>query len=87
MCRNLLFPFHSSGSVSIPLNRPIAGVCRPNSKSGKVLAIGSAHMFADAYLDREENGKLFDVFLDFLTSEKIVLNSIDANEPDVFKRS
>ena len=40
-------------------------------------------MFADGYLDKEENGKLFDVLMQFMTSSKIVLNSIDANEPDV----
>ncbi len=40
-------------------------------------------MFVDGYLDKEENGKLFDVLVQFLTSNKITLNSIDANEPDV----
>ncbi|KAJ3058038.1 Intraflagellar transport protein 52, partial [Quaeritorhiza haematococci] len=40
-------------------------------------------MFSDQYIEKEENGKLFDVIVQFLTSDKIVLNSIDANEPDV----
>lgn len=75
-------PLLSSGNVSYPLNRPLAGVCQPNSKSGKLMAIGSAHLFSDLYLDKEENAKLFDVLLQYLTSTKIVLNSIDANEPD-----
>jgi intraflagellar transport protein 52 len=76
-------PLLSSGTVSYPLNRPIAGVCQPSDKSGKLLALGSAQMFVDGYLDKEENGKLFDVLVQFLTSNKITLNSIDANEPDV----
>ncbi len=40
-------------------------------------------MFSDSYIEKEENGKLFDVLLQFLTTDQIVLNSIDANEPDV----
>lgn len=76
-------PLLSSGTVSYPLNRPLAGVCQPNSKSGKVMALGSAQIFSDTYLEKEENGKLFDVIMQYLTSDKIVLNSIDANEPDV----
>jgi hypothetical protein len=57
------------------------------------LVIGSAKIFADGYLEKEENEKVFDVFLNlcitgtsilpFLLIEKISLNMIDANEPDV----
>ncbi|KAJ3321013.1 Intraflagellar transport protein 52 [Boothiomyces sp. JEL0866] len=50
---------------------------------GKLFALGSAQMFSDAYIDKEENGKLFDVIIQFLTKDTIILNSIDANEPDI----
>jgi hypothetical protein len=55
--------------------------------------VGSAKIFADGYLEKEENEKVFDVFLNlcitgtlislFLLKDKISLNIIDANEPDV----
>ncbi|KAJ3105814.1 Intraflagellar transport protein 52 [Phlyctochytrium planicorne] len=73
----------SSGTVSYPLNRPIGAVyANPNNK-GKLIVIGSGLMFSDAYIDKEENGKLFDVILQICTSDKIVLNNIDASEPDI----
>lgn len=34
------------------------------------MALGGAQMFTDAYIDKEENGKLFDVLIQFLTSGK-----------------
>jgi intraflagellar transport protein 52 len=76
-------PILSSGSVSLPLNRPIGAVCQISKSSGKLMCIGSAQMFSDQYIDKEENGKLFDTLIEYLTSDKIVLNPIDANEPDV----
>ena len=45
--------------------------------------IGSAHIFADSYLDKEENGRLQEVVFRWLTSDDISLNSIDAEDPDV----
>ena len=67
----------------MPLNRPIGAVCQISKSSGKLMCIGSAQMFSDQYIDKEENGKLFDTLIEYLTSDKIVLNPIDANEPDV----
>ncbi|KAJ3034259.1 Intraflagellar transport protein 52, partial [Rhizophlyctis rosea] len=76
-------PLLSSGTVSYPLNRPIGAVYVHPSGKGKLVVVGSAHMFSDMYIEKEENGKLFDVLVQFCTSDKITLNSIDANEPDV----
>ncbi|KAL2913990.1 hypothetical protein HK105_206428 [Polyrhizophydium stewartii] len=76
-------PILSSGTVSYPLNRPVGAVYQISNKGGKLVALGSAQMFSDAYIEKEENGKLFDVLIQFLTSDKIVLNSIDASEPDI----
>jgi intraflagellar transport protein 52 len=45
--------------------------------------IGSVQLFSDQYIEKEENGKLFDVILQFLTSDTFTLNQIDAAEPDV----
>ncbi|KAJ3103388.1 Intraflagellar transport protein 52 [Phlyctochytrium bullatum] len=73
----------SSGTVSYPLNRPIGAIYTNEATNGKIIVVGSGQMFSDAYLDKEENGKLFDVLIQLLTSDKISLNNIDANEPDV----
>ncbi|KAJ3020828.1 Intraflagellar transport protein 52 [Thoreauomyces humboldtii] len=76
-------PILSSGTVSYPLNRPVgAAYVHPNGR-GKLVVVGSAAMFSDAYIDKEENGKLLDVLVQFCTTDKITLNSIDANEPDI----
>lgn len=78
------FPILSSGSVSYPLNRPI-GAVYANSKGGrgKLAVVASLRMFSDEYLDKEDNGKLFDVLIQWLTSDQLTMNSIDANEPDI----
>lgn len=45
--------------------------------------MGSAHMFHDHYIDKEENSKLQDVIFRWLTSDDITLNAIDAEDPEV----
>ena len=50
---------------------------------GKLAAIGSVHMFSDQYLDKEENAKIMDVVFQWLTTDKVVLNAIDAEDPEV----
>ncbi|KAJ3150366.1 Intraflagellar transport protein 52 [Geranomyces variabilis] len=76
-------PILSSGSVSYPLNRPVGAVYSHPNSGGKLVVVGAAQMFSDSYLEKEENAKLLDVLLQFCTSDKIVLNSIDASEPDI----
>ncbi|TPX60757.1 hypothetical protein SpCBS45565_g07433 [Spizellomyces sp. 'palustris'] len=76
-------PILSSGTVSYPLNRPVgAAYINPNGR-GKLVVVASAQMFCDTYIEKEENGKLLDVLIQFCTTDKIILNSIDANEPDI----
>lgn len=50
---------------------------------GKLVVMGSAHIFSDQYLDKEENSKLQEVVFRWLTSNDISLNSIDADDPEV----
>ena len=40
-------------------------------------------MFSDQYLDKEENAKIMDVLFQWLTTENVVLNAIDAEDPEV----
>lgn len=37
-------------------------------KKGKIIVIGSVQMFSDQYIEKEENGKLFDVLIQLLTT-------------------
>ena len=45
---------------------------------------GSAHIFSDGYLDKEDNSLLQEVVFTWLTSsQEVVLNQIDAEDPEV----
>lgn len=50
---------------------------------GKIAVLGSVHMFNDQYVEKEENSKIFDVIVSFLTTDDIKLNQIDAEDPEV----
>ncbi|CAD6193238.1 unnamed protein product [Caenorhabditis auriculariae] len=79
----------SSGSACFPVARPIAVLHQVDSSqdqtmaSGRIAVVGSLLMFHDNYIDKEENGKIFDVFIDYITSSGFELNTIDATEPDI----
>ncbi len=51
--------------------------------SGRLIVLGSTHMFSDQYLDKEENSKVQDVMFRLLTTDEISLNPIDADDPEV----
>ncbi|EDO47507.1 predicted protein [Nematostella vectensis] len=73
----------STGSVSFPLNRPICAFHSPKFSKGKLAVLGSVHIFSDQYLDKEENSKVQDVIFQWLTTNDIQLNSIDAEDPEI----
>eukprot|EP00730_Choanoeca_flexa_P020033 TRINITY_DN9794_c0_g1_i1.p2 TRINITY_DN9794_c0_g1~~TRINITY_DN9794_c0_g1_i1.p2 ORF type:complete len:428 (+),score=73.70 TRINITY_DN9794_c0_g1_i1:101-1384(+) len=76
-------PVLSTGTVSIPLNRPTCAFYESDIKPGKLAVLGSCHIFADDYFDKEENATLLDVLLQWMTTDEVVLNAIDADEPEV----
>ncbi|KAL5106125.1 hypothetical protein TcWFU_003135 [Taenia crassiceps] len=76
----------STGSVAFPLNRPVCAVCEienSNGGLGKLAVVGSIAMFTDAYINKEDNAKIFDIIISFLTSETFKLNTIDAQDPEI----
>ncbi|XP_033645180.1 intraflagellar transport protein 52 homolog isoform X1 [Asterias rubens] len=73
----------STGTVSFPLNRPICALHSSKYSKGKLAVLGSVHMFSDQYLDKEENAKIMDVLFQWLTTENVVLNAIDAEDPEI----
>ncbi|CAI2353899.1 unnamed protein product [Caenorhabditis sp. 36 PRJEB53466] len=76
----------SSGSTSFPISRPVAAFHETKlnemKKKGRVCVIGSVSMFHDTYIDKEENGKIFDTFVEYLING-FDLNTIDSAEPEI----
>ncbi|XP_002730611.2 intraflagellar transport protein 52 homolog [Saccoglossus kowalevskii] len=73
----------STGTVSFPLNRPVLALHSSKYSKGKLAVLGSVHMFSDQYLEKEENAKIQDVIFQWLTTDEIVLNAIDADDPEI----
>lgn len=61
----------------------IIHLIRAQSGLGKLVVMGSAHIFHDQYIDKEENNKLQEVIFRWLTSDDITLNTIDGEDPEV----
>lgn len=40
-------------------------------------------MFSDQFLEKEDNTKILEVIFDFLTSDRIELNKIDSEDPEI----
>ncbi|XP_046566785.1 LOW QUALITY PROTEIN: intraflagellar transport protein 52 homolog [Haliotis rubra] len=73
----------STGTVCFPLNRPVLALRTNKQTRGKIAVLGSVHMFHDQYIDKEENSKILDVLVQYLTTEEIKLNAIDAEDPEI----
>ncbi|VDD79728.1 unnamed protein product [Mesocestoides corti] len=68
----------STGSVAFPLNRP-----SPEGAVGKLAVVGSLAMFTDAYINKEDNARIFEVLITYLASDAVKLNAIDAQDPEI----
>ncbi|KAF8564175.1 Intraflagellar transport protein [Paragonimus westermani] len=74
----------STGSVAFPLNRPVCAIhMSKGNGSGSLGVVGSAAMFTDSYVTKEDNFKVFEVLLNLLTTDSITLNAIDAEDPEI----
>ncbi|XP_022900592.2 intraflagellar transport protein 52 homolog [Onthophagus taurus] len=70
----------TSGATTFPVDRPLGALYYNHSTGGRLLAIGSGHMFADKYIDHEMNEKFREMIFDFLLTNdliKIVLSDHD----------
>ena len=76
-------PVLSTGSVSFPQDRPVLALYHHPVGGGRLAVLGSAAMMSDTYIDKEDNSKVKDVILSFLTSDEVQLNKIDAEDPEV----
>lgn len=52
-------------------------------KCGKIAVIGSGHMLSDKYINCEKNDRFREMIFNFLTTDNITLNNIDADDPEV----
>ena len=88
------FPVLSSGPLAFPLNRPVcalwsgerarSGAVSGASGGGRLCVLGSSYVLQDDWVDKEENGKLVNVLLRWLTHDGgVTMDSIDADDPDV----
>ncbi|CAF96483.1 unnamed protein product, partial [Tetraodon nigroviridis] len=70
----------STGSECFPFNWPVLAF-HEGKGTGKLVVLGSCHMFSEQYVGKEENSKIMDVVLQWLTTDSISLNRADADAP------
>lgn len=75
-------PILSTGKTSFPACRPTCGYYE-NETNGRMIVLGSGHMFTDKYINKENNVALFDLLLDFLIEPSFHPNVIDALNPEI----
>ncbi len=74
--------FHLTTFVNIFFTNQFVFLSVQHNK-GKIAVLGSVHIFSDPYVEKEENSKILDVIISFLTTDEIRLNQIDAEDPEV----
>ncbi|CAM6110902.1 unnamed protein product [Calypogeia fissa] len=76
----------SSGMIAFPINRPLGAVWQGPKGQGRVAVLGSVTIFEDAWLDKEDNSKLLDFLLLWLTHQtslevdKLSAEELEAND-------
>ncbi|KAL0111294.1 hypothetical protein PUN28_012893 [Cardiocondyla obscurior] len=71
----------SSGSIAIPMNRPICAYHCVKSSNGKLVVLGSSRMLTDIYIEKENNDALRDMIFDFF--ELTVTETMDLHIDDI----
>jgi intraflagellar transport protein 52 len=74
-------PILSSGHIAYPVNRPVGVLCE-SKKGGRMLVLGSSHIFHDDWIGKEENAKLQEVLFKLVLGE-FSLDTHDAKQPDI----
>lgn len=78
----------SSGTLTLPVNRPIAAFCESGSMMmkggtrGKLIVLASAHLLHDNYIEKEDNSLIKDLMFDYINNQ-LELNPIDAKDPEI----
>ncbi|KAL7292974.1 hypothetical protein TKK_0013424 [Trichogramma kaykai] len=75
----------SSGSITVPTNRPICAYYSSRSTSGKLVVLGSFKMLSDAYIDKERNDALRDMIFGFFEAEPIETSEMHGDDADYWE--
>lgn len=62
----------TSGSTTFPVNRTLGAIFYNEQSNGRLVTIGSGHMFTDKYIDQEQNDKIREILIEFLLAEETV---------------
>lgn len=73
----------SSGSLAVPMNRPICAYYYSEASGGKLVVLGSSKMLNDMYIEKEKNDLLREVIFDFFESKEIVTKEYQMDDVDV----
>lgn len=73
----------SSGTITIPTNRPICAYYSSKSTSGKLIVLGSSQILTDTYIDKEKNDQLREMIFGFFASEAIETADMQGDDADV----
>lgn len=71
----------SSGSIAIPMNRPICAYHCVRNSNGKLVVLGSSRMLTDTYIEKESNDALREMIFDFF--ELNVTETMDLHTDDI----
>ncbi|EAT45586.1 AAEL003132-PA [Aedes aegypti] len=72
----------TTGPVVYPFNRPLAGYYQ-NEANGKLIAIGSGHMFQDKYITNEINTAIWDSIFGLILEDNFKFKSSDFNDLEI----
>ncbi|KAJ8681260.1 hypothetical protein QAD02_017047 [Eretmocerus hayati] len=75
----------SSGTITIPTNRPICAYYSSKSTSGKLIVLGSSVILTDAYVDKEKNDALREMIFGFFESEPIETSELQGDDADYWE--
>lgn len=74
------FPMLGSGPVSYPTERPIVAGYVDRQRGGKVVVCGSLRMFDDDFIKEEDNSKVLNGIMRFLSSNDVNLTDVNRKE-------
>ncbi|XP_065167759.1 intraflagellar transport protein 52 homolog [Atheta coriaria] len=74
----------TSGSATFPVDRPLGAVYYNQNGGGRLVAVGSGHMFIDKYIDQEKNDKFRELLFEFLmrTDADVRMSTMDHDDLD-----
>lgn len=76
----------SSGSIAIPMNRPICAYHCVKNGGGKLVVLGSSRMLTDTYIEKENNDALREMIFDFFELDVAETVNLHTDDVDVSLR-